>query len=76
MRTKPMTTRAQPSTDLGVDTTWIEAEVSDRHFIDVRLAKRLRKLLGQLSGGGVGESVPYACQDWANTKAAYRFFDN
>ncbi len=24
----------------------------------------------------MGESIPYACQDWANTKAAYRFFAN
>ena len=25
---------------------------------------------------GIGESIPLACQDWANTKAAYRFFSN
>ena len=25
---------------------------------------------------GFGESIPLACQDWANTKAAYRFFSN
>jgi hypothetical protein len=25
---------------------------------------------------GVGESIPYACQDWSNTKAAYRFLAN
>jgi hypothetical protein len=25
---------------------------------------------------GVGISIPFACQDWANTKAAYRFLDN
>ncbi len=24
----------------------------------------------------MGQSVPFACQDWANTKAAYRFFSN
>jgi len=24
----------------------------------------------------MGESIPYACQDGANTKAAYRFFAN
>ena len=29
----------------------------------------------QLSDGA-GESIPMACQDWANTKAAYRFFGN
>ena len=32
-------------------------------------------LLEQMSGG-VGESIPFVCQDWANTKAAYRFFSN
>ena len=25
---------------------------------------------------GFGETIPLACQDWANTKAAYRFFSN
>src|SRR5690349_9752417 len=24
----------------------------------------------------MGQSIPLACQDWANTKAAYRFFSN
>jgi hypothetical protein len=26
--------------------------------------------------GGLGEPIPLACQDWASTKAAYRFLDN
>jgi hypothetical protein len=25
---------------------------------------------------GIGEPIPLVCQDWANTKAAYRFFSN
>ncbi|WP_232072599.1 transposase DNA-binding-containing protein [Paraburkholderia pallida] len=25
---------------------------------------------------GLGQTIPLACQDWANTKAAYRFLDN
>jgi hypothetical protein len=33
------------------------------------------KPLQQLSDG-VGGSIPWICQDWANTKAAYRFFSN
>src|SRR4051812_38224279 len=32
---------------------------------------RLRQI-----GDGMGGSIPFACQDWANTKAAYRFFAN
>jgi len=27
-------------------------------------------------GGAIGTSLPLACQDWANPKAAYRFFSN
>jgi len=55
--------------------TWIDQEVGTGHFKDLRLAKRFSKLLGMMADG-IGESVPYACQDWANTKAAYRFFSN
>lgn len=25
---------------------------------------------------GLGETIPFACQDWANAKVAYRFFSN
>jgi hypothetical protein len=59
----------------SVTNAWIDNEVGGCHFKDVRLAKRFSKLLGMMSDG-IGESVPYACQDWANTKAAYRFFSN
>lgn len=37
--------------------------------------KRFRKLVDQLAEG-VGGSIPWACQDWADTKAAYRSFSN
>jgi hypothetical protein len=40
-----------------------------------RLGKRLCKLV-ELMGNAIGSTVPLACQDWANTKAAYRFFSN
>jgi hypothetical protein len=54
---------------------WIEQEVGGYHFKDARLAKRFNKLPGMMSEG-IGESVPYACQDGANTRAACRFFSN
>src|SRR5664279_3987194 len=54
---------------------WIDQELGDCEFGDVRLGKRLRKLLQQFSDW-VGASIPWACQDWANTKAAYRFFSS
>jgi hypothetical protein len=55
--------------------SWIESELENSEFKDERHGKRLRKLLAQLAGQ-VGGSIPWAGQDWANTKAAYRFFSN
>jgi hypothetical protein len=60
---------------LGSDADWIDREVSACEFADVRLGRRFRDLLEQI-GDGVGESIPMACQDWANAKAAYRFLSN
>jgi hypothetical protein len=54
---------------------WIDSELARCKFKDERHATRLRKLLEQLSDK-IGGSIPLACQDWANTKAAYRFFSN
>jgi hypothetical protein len=54
---------------------WIDRELADCDFRDARLGKRLRALLEQLSSSP-GDSIPLVCQDWANTKAAYRFLDN
>lgn len=54
---------------------WIERELAGCQFADARLGKRFRTLVAQLSEG-IGESIPMACQDWAATKAAYRFFSN
>lgn len=59
-------------TDSG---SWIDEEMAGCTFADERLGKRYRTILEQLSGG-IGESIPMACEDWAGTKAAYRFFSN
>ena len=55
--------------------TWLDGELAGCHLADERLTRRLQKLLGQI-GGAVGQSIPFACQDWANAKAAYRFLSN
>ena len=55
--------------------TWFDRELFACKFKDVRLGKRFQALLKQLSSG-IRESIPLVCQDWANTKAAYRFFSN
>jgi hypothetical protein len=44
-------------------------------FGDARLNARLGSMLEAL-GARAGTSLPTAFQDWANTKAAYRFFEN
>src|ERR1700689_1984295 len=66
--------RRRATDEAGTD-AWINNEVVGCEFEDVRHGKRLRQLLGQLSSK-VGAATPWACQDWANTKAAYRFFGN
>lgn len=53
----------------------IQQELACGAFPDERLGRRLGLMLQQFVDG-TAESVPLACQDWANTKAAYRFFDN
>src|SRR6478609_5294433 len=54
---------------------WVEQELDGGVFPDQRLKARLGKLLGDL-GRRIGGTLPAACQDWAATKAAYRFFAN
>ena len=55
--------------------TWIDRETAGSNFKDERLCRRFKMLLKGI-GGAMGKSIPLVCQDWANTKAAYRFFSN
>jgi Transposase DNA-binding/Transposase Tn5 dimerisation domain len=55
--------------------SWIDQELAGCQFADVRLRDRFMNLVERLSEG-IGETIPMACQDWANTKAAYRFLSN
>lgn len=54
---------------------WIDRELAKTEFCDERLGKRFRSLLHRLAANP-GQGIPLACEDWANTKAAYRFLDN
>src|SRR5438105_8902580 len=69
-RARGTTTRAVHSAE-----GWVDREVAGSEFRDARLCDRFRKLVAQL-GSAMGQSIPLVCQDWANTKAAYRFFAN
>lgn len=57
------------------EASWLQRELAGCQFKDERLGKRFSMVLKQLNEG-TAESIPLACQDWANTKAAYRFFAN
>jgi len=54
---------------------WFEKEIEASKFQDVRLRKRFGMVLERL-WSGIGQTIPFACQDWSSTKAAYRFLSN
>ena len=60
--------------DATIDPWW-ERELAGCVFVDERLGQRLRKRIERMAGA-IGASLPLGCQDWANTKAVYRFFSN
>ena len=57
------------------DTSWAADEFSDVSLGDKRLDARLIKLCDRFSDAPES-SINQACADWAETKAAYRFFQN
>jgi hypothetical protein len=64
--------------DTGIDrrpASWVDDEIAEGQLPDKRLDRRLHQVFDQMSGA-MGQTIPRACQDWANTKAAYRFFSN
>jgi Transposase DNA-binding/Transposase DDE domain len=63
------------NTDKSFNKEWLDQELSGCTFKDERIGKRFKTVCEQL-WSGIGNPIPLACQDWANTKAAYRFFSN
>ncbi|MCP3380128.1 MULTISPECIES: transposase DNA-binding-containing protein [unclassified Bradyrhizobium] len=63
-----------PRSRTGIKTL-VEREVAGCDFKDESLDRRFGKLLAQI-GSDMGQSILLACQDWANTKTAYRFLSN
>ena len=57
------------------DTSWAEEEFVDVSLGDKRLDARLIKLCNRFSDAPESP-INQACADWAETKAAYRFFQN
>jgi hypothetical protein len=56
-------------------TGWAEQEFGIVDFGDKRLSKRLLKIADSFANSPES-SINQACQDWHQTKAAYRFFQN
>jgi hypothetical protein len=54
---------------------WMEEERGDTNFGDARLAKRFIRLLTDMYDQ-CRNSIPAACGGWAETTAAYRFFNH
>lgn len=54
---------------------WTNEEFSEIEFGDKRLKVRFLKIAKQFSKKSEAP-INQACEDWADTKAAYRFFDN
>ncbi|EHA1940723.1 hypothetical protein JKH05_004394 [Salmonella enterica] len=57
------------------DTEWLAQEDDESSFNDRRLGRRFRELMKNF-WKNLGSTIPFACQDWAGTKAAYRFLSN
>jgi hypothetical protein len=54
-------------------TGWAESEFGIVHFDDRRLSKRLLKIADSCANSPE-TSINQACEDWHQSKAAYRFF--
>ena len=57
----PLMRRAASSEPAPEADTWIDQELAERQFKDVRLLQRFRKLLGQIASA-VGQTIPFVCQ--------------
>lgn len=64
-----------PDKETESERQWHIDEFAEVELNDARLNRRCTELAGQLDMNPEG-SINQACEDWADTKAAYRFFDN
>lgn len=64
-----------PKLQERVDPHWCEVEFADLDLGDERLNRRFRKTAQRLSEQPMA-SINQACESWAETKGAYRLFDN
>ena len=61
--------------EMNLDEQWAVVEFADVELNDARLNRRCQEIATAL-GQQPSAPINQACEDWADTKAAYRFFDN
>ena len=61
--------------EINLEEQWAALEFADVELHDARLNRRCQELAGAL-GQQPTAYINQACEDWAATKGAYRFFDN
>lgn len=65
----------QPDAELFTfENAWVGEEVAAADFGDRRVNRRMAKVLDRVASRPT-VSIPAACRGWAETQAAYRFFD-
>jgi Transposase DNA-binding/Transposase DDE domain len=67
--------QSQASSEAIAASDALDKELAGCQFSDSRLGRRFQKFARQVSSR-LGQTIPLACQDWTNTKAAYRFLSN
>jgi hypothetical protein len=66
-KANPVVRSGQSADQMNKDgKTWLDSEVAGCDFQDTWLGKRFRTLLENL-WRDMGESIPFACRDWAST---------
>ena len=70
-----LSTPTQNTKKIENNTEWAAEEFADVDLGDGRLNRRLIKLCDRFSDSPESP-INQACEDWAETKAAYRFFQN
>lgn len=73
--TATLTVMGQVSAENAACQCWVAREMAALDLGDQRLNRRARCLVEQFAAHSTA-SIPGACGNWANSKAAYRFFDN
>lgn len=58
-----------------MDSNWAESEFTSANLGDKRLNKRL-SIIAERFSKSPESAIPQSCEGWAETKAAYRFFQN